>query len=142
MTWPKHINDAWFYTYAPNDPLSEKWQKGLVTIKQVNPDAVMIVGSDDLVTPKYIEACKYLISKGADLVYLPGCYFYCTKTKRMFWGWAERLGLGRCVSRSLLNRLDWKLWPDGLNSGLDGAMWDRINELKDVRIAKIDPPGS
>lgn len=119
----------------PNQPLSDKWQAGISAIEDddIDIDAVMIVGSDDLVTPKYLEACMYLMQNGADYIYLPGCYFYDAPTKRMIWGQAERLGLGRCISRRLLDRLDWQPWPEGLTHGLDGAMWERVQSLGDVR---------
>ena len=96
----------------------------------IDINAVMIVGSDDLVTPVYIEAVKYLLEKGVDYITLPSLYFYDLQSGRMHFCLAERLGLGRVLSRRLLDLLDWKPWPEGLNSGLDGAMYQRIQELK------------
>ena len=125
----------WDSVSFSNSPLSDKWIRGVNWISLNQPvDAVIIVGSDDLITPKYIEACRYLIENGADYIYLPGSYFYDTQTGRMIWGYAERLGMGRCISRRLLDRLDWKPWPEGLEYGLDGAMWERVKELDDVNI--------
>lgn len=123
---------------AKNNPLSNKWQSGLTALSVMDVDAVMILGSDDFVNPGYIDSCKYLLQGGAEYVSLPGCYFFDTQTKRMIWGAAERLGLGRCISRGLLERLDWTLWPGGLNQGLDGAMWERVSNLGNVRHVRLD----
>lgn len=133
----------WNMTSAPNEPLSDKWLHGLQWMREWQDrweymDAVIIVGSDDLITPSYIDACRYLIAEGADYVYLPGCYFYDAPTKRMIWGQAERLGLGRCISRRLLDRMDWQPWPEGLTHGLDGAMWERVQAIGDVRHVRLD----
>lgn len=129
--------DLWSVVH-PNSPLSDKWLRGMQECRDSGMDAVLIVGSDDLITPKYVEACRYLIENGADYVYLPGCYFYNALDGRMIWGQAERLGLGRCLSRRLLERLDWEPWPEGLPYGLDGAMWERVQALDDVSIVCLD----
>ena len=129
----------WGFIDYPNEPLSNKWNGGMSCMDLDDPlDGVMIVGSDDLVTPQYIETVKYLLDKGADYIFLPSLYFYNLQDGRMHWCMAERLGLGRVLSRRLLDMLDWRPWPDGLNRGLDGAMWEKIKELKEVKIVKLD----
>lgn len=119
----------WFFGEHANSPLSDKWQHGITRLNDggADVDAVIVVGSDDLVTPGYIEACKYLIERGADVVQMDGAYFYDAVNKKMIWAYASRMGLGRCISRRLLDKMDWKLWPDGRDSGLDGAMWEMIS---------------
>ena len=104
----------------PNQPLSNKWSAGMEHMKDCG--AVIIVGSDDLITPKYVEACRYLLGQGVEYTYLEGAYFLDATTPRMCYATARRLGLGRCVSASLMNRMNWRPWPDGLDSGLDGNM--------------------
>lgn len=128
----------WHFPYFDNDPLSNKWNNGINFMEASDIDGIMIVGSDDLVTPSYIEAAKYLLEQGADYIFLPSLYFYNLKDGRMHYCLAERLGLGRVLSRRLLDMLDWKPWPDGMNKGLDGAMWGKIKELKEVNIVKLD----
>ena len=126
----------WENVFYPNSPLSDKWQCGLNAVNR-DVDAVIIVGSDDLITPGYIEACKYLLKRGAEYIYMDGAYFYNAETGKMIWGNAERLGLGRCISRSLLDRMNWKLWPDGLENGLDGAMWERVQQTTEPKIVQL-----
>lgn len=123
----------------PNKPLSNKWNYGMSMMKDWKPDAVIIVGSDDLITPKYIEACRYFLKHGAEYICLEGAYFFDAIKQRMCYGKARRLGLGRCLSRSLLERVDWNPWPNGLNSGLDGAM-DEVLAPHYPRIVRIEDP--
>jgi len=130
----------WDTVCHSNEPLSGKWNAGMKAFYDLDEplDGVMIVGSDDLVTPSYIDAAKYLLERGADYIFLPSLYFYNLQDGRMHYCLAERLGLGRVLSRRLLDMLDWKPWPDGLNKGLDGAMWEKIKDLKEVNIVKLD----
>ena len=136
--WDYYAHSSrWLFNASSNSNLSGKWNKGLDNPRDGGWNAVMIVGSDDLVTPRYIEAVKYLLEKGADYIYLPALYIYNLQDGRMHYCLAERLGLGRVLSRRLLDRLDWKPWPDGINRGLDGEMWKKINALKDVNIVRL-----
>lgn len=128
----------WWSTDHANNPLSDKWQHGIENVgADGDMDAVIIAGSDDFLTPQYIEACRYLIERGADLIQLDGAYFLNAETGDMIWSNAISMGMGRCISRRLLDRLDWQLWPEGLNQGLDGAMMQRIHELDGVNIVKL-----
>ena len=137
------VTGDWGYIGYPNNNLSGKWNHGMMHIRSFHEfqnnslAGVMIVGSDDLVTPQYVDAVKYLLARGVDYISLPTLYFYNLDTGRMHYCLAERLGLGRVLSRRLLDMLDWEPWPNDLNSGLDGAMWDRISKLKDVKAVKL-----
>ena len=122
---------------APNEPLSDKWLSLMPYVFDSDMDAVIIVGSDDLVTADYIEACAYMVERGADFIYMDGAYFYDAVSGRMIWGNAERLGLGRCLSRRLLERLEWTPWPEGLGYGLDGSMSERVKALRDVGVVHL-----
>ncbi|MDB4726341.1 hypothetical protein OAF54_02800 [bacterium] len=130
-------SDRWDWWGRENSPLSNKWQSGIDYIRALQSydghksdiDAVMIMGSDDFVSPQYIEACKGLIASGVDYIYMDGAYFYDTVSGRMMWAHAEKLGLGRCISARLLDRMDWQLWPAGMENGLDGAMDDKIRAM-------------
>lgn len=122
----------------PNNPLSNKWQGGLDAFYSMSdPDAVIIVGSDDLITPAWIDACRKLLEQGAEYIYMDGAFFYDAPTGRMVWGYTEQQGLGRCISRSLLDRMNWQLWPAGHDRGLDGLMWQEVQKAHEPRIAKV-----
>jgi len=123
------IYDRWHFEEYPNQPLSDKWNRGMLAMRDCDVDAVLIAGSDDLISVKYIQACAYCVKRAKQYIYLPGCYFLDLETMRCMWAWARRLGLGRCLSRSLLNELEWQPWPMGVKEGLDGAMTEKMRNL-------------
>ena len=107
--------------YADNEPLGAKWNAAVRTSQMFGADAVMIVGSDDLVSPDYIKHALRLIERGADVVQPAGCWFVELSSGEAFFH-PIRTGAGRVVSRRLLELLDWKLWPDYATIRLDGEM--------------------
>lgn len=132
--------DRWYGVEHPNQPLSDKWNHGMKEMREYDVDAVIIVGSDDLISVKYIQACAHCVSRAKQYVYLPGCYFLDLETQDCIWAYARRLGLGRCLSRSLLDDMDWQPWPSGVKEGLDGEMAERMRkfcpDFVNVRFAK------
>jgi hypothetical protein len=137
-------SENWSFLLADNNPLSLKWQSGLNAIHGARflyeSDAVMTVGSDDFLTPQYIEACRYLLAQGAELIEMDGAYFHDTRTGRTIWANALSMGMGRCYSRALLDRLDWQLWTEEADSGLDSMAMIRVlqegGEVKRISLSK------
>ena len=89
-----------------------------------DPDAVMVIGSDNLCHPEWIQFCVNELVNGADVVGSNIIHFVDPVSDRVMRS-RLRSGAGRCYSRKLLDAYDWKLWPDDLNEGLDGAV-DRL----------------
>lgn len=130
---------------SPNQPLGDKWQSGVDYIKDnVECDAVLMLGSDDLIegSDNYI---KYL-EDGYEFIGLGDVFIKDTLTGRVkHWqGYTnkrkgESAGAGRCFSRSLLDKLDWKLW-EGLTKGLDGHLSIRLSKLnyKSINVASSE----
>lgn len=99
-----------------NNPLSEKWQFGIFCSKEYEPDGVIISGSDDLLTARYIinitrnkgpkiyglRDLLYLDHLNRQLYYWPGY----DKSYRL----KEPIGLGRFFNREVLDKCDWVLW--------------------------------
>ena len=115
-----------------NEPLGAKWNTALHYLKDVDLSNVIILGSDDIVSTSFID---YQISKGdTDLSAMEDLWFWGLNKKRdgykTFGHWTSNLckllGVGRMVSREVLEKLDWKLWDDDLRSGLDRSALDRI----------------
>lgn len=126
---------GWHYAEAPNAPLSCKWNAGagaLHALPQNGPngerglDAVMIVGSDDFVAPGYMAAAADAIRGGATLVRTEAVVFADAATGRAVRCRMARMGAGRVLAASVLDRLNWQPWPPGLGRRLDGAMDKRI----------------
>jgi hypothetical protein len=134
----KSANACKEFHYVPfkNKPLSNKWNAGMLKMKELNVDYVLCLGSDDLMCnnalDKYIEAME----QGFDFIGLLDCFIYDTKTNDLrFWvGYngkriGETAGIGRCLSSRLLEQMSYLPWGDGIDRGLDGAMF---KELKNI----------
>ena len=124
-------SSGWDYLEYENRPLSKKWQAGLYALRTTKPDFVITVGSDDLLSTDYFR-------KIIDRCPIDGCtgiydfWFLDLKRKQMgYWsemnrstpfggGYIRTLGAGRCYSKRILDNLNWELWPNDQDSGLDG----------------------
>ena len=61
-----HSNNKFYFVQHENNPVSLKWNKCVKSAQQFNPDAVMILGDDDIILDKYLTICKYYIKNGYD----------------------------------------------------------------------------
>lgn len=125
------------YIEHPNLPLGKKFNAGLLALQGTSVDYVMVMGSDDVISSSLVE--KYLahMTKGVDVIGILDMYVYYVKNKKLYyWGGygkirsGEPIGLARCISRNVLNKLNWKLWDDKLNKSLDFSMWQKIKGYK------------
>lgn len=117
----------------PNQPLSIKLQKGLEWCKQFDFDALLCVGSDDIIfgLEHYI---KYLDKH--DFVAVQDCYLRDNATGETYY-WdgykggdrqGEPVGAGRMFRRDLLDRMDWLIWDSPRVSSVDRIGWARIKQ--------------
>ena len=108
--------EGWRYVSAPNRPLSPKGNAAALALKG-KVDAVLNVGSDDLVSPGYIAAAVEAIKGGADYVLPEGLCFLDLVASADGQGLqamavrAPRIGAGRVLSARLLDTLHWHPWP-------------------------------
>jgi len=81
---------------------------------------------------------KY-INEGYEYLYLLDCYFYDTQRKcGLYWGGyrmsnnaGHPAGIGRMLSKNLMDKLEWKPWYDVKLSGrLDEAMNQKMAEIR------------
>jgi hypothetical protein len=77
-------------------------------------------------------------NRGHQVVGLLDAYFLECGTERFVhwkgypptWRYKETIGMGRCISRQAMERLDYDPWGDcRINFGLDGAMSKRLRTL-------------
>ena len=93
----------------PNFPLPAKFQYGLDQLRD-RVDAVFFLDDDDLINNTLIDK---IISQGEELVWPIGLYMANSKSGeiRVFdWFYRKYSSVGRLARKSLLDRLDWKLW--------------------------------
>lgn len=128
------------YLEHPNQPLGAKFNAGMRWFKEKdeekNIDYVMILGSDDYVSPNLIEAYLPHFTSQTDIIGLLDLYFLNIPTAQMvyFPGYQDHrtgqtLGAGRCLSRQCLNLLQWTPWEDPINASLDHAMTQKLKTL-------------
>lgn len=109
------------YLEHPNNPLSYKWNAGVIATRSYDPDGVVIVGSDDLISANAFPLMAEKLAGGVDFFGISDLYFFDVTTRRLG-HWAgygdvypdrqgEPIGCGRSFSRNLLERTGWNLWP-------------------------------
>jgi hypothetical protein len=122
------------YLEYANEPLSKKWGFGLKAASKYDPDGVVTLGSDDLVSKNTIERYIKCIQNNELFLGFYDIYFYSKKHSLIHWdgyGYSsinngmpgrtgETIGAGRFYSKHLLNYIEYNLWGDlSINSGLD-----------------------
>ena len=140
------------YFEYENQPMSEKWNFGLQMTKKINPDAVIIVGSDDLIDKNLLKFYDKKLKQGYMMVGIKDFYIYDTERRKLaYWrGYGklndahrmnETIGLARCLSRTLLDKLDFNIWNDlNISRNLDGAMTTRLKEVGIYPVSEANMP--
>lgn len=121
------------YIIHPNKPVSKKWNYGLEFAKKIHFEYLIITGSDDFFCPELWEWYKGLNVHYAGLLDI---YFMDAGNGKIKYNdgfranrQGEPHGAGRALHRNVLETLNWKLWDDNLNEGLDGSMTKQLNTL-------------
>lgn len=129
-----HHNNKFHFIKHPNFPLSKKWNTAIKTSKQYNPHGVMILGSDDIITPEYLYNCK---------VYLKNDYDYISNTKWISINFEENIisflryirrptldgiGAGRVVGKNILEKMNYNLYNFESNIFLDGSSFEKYKK--------------
>lgn len=110
-----------FVVSHENLPLGKKKNFGLQAAKSFDFDYLMEIGSDTLVLTELLDQYKEYIG-----VYhffgIGDAAFIDSETQscRRVVG-ASTYGGGRMISRTALEAMNWRIWPDNLNKGLDNA---------------------
>jgi hypothetical protein len=120
------------FVHHKNYPLGNKWNSGFRFAKSLGVDAVLYIGSDDMISENWMEVMLPLIDeydlvgvksyhtakisydKGIETGYFPGY----DGTNRE----GDSIGAGRLISSRILDKIDWTPFDGSLNRGLDGSM--------------------
>lgn len=132
---PCKLNPAWRYAGADNMPLTDKWNAGAKLVADLDVDCVVITGSDDFLNAAYFEHVRDLILEGADYIKLGGLHFY--DFHRLIYVKDCFAGLGRCLSRRLMDMVEWEPYAVGHPKGIDGRMDERCFPLVRDTTARI-----
>jgi hypothetical protein len=119
------------YIECDNDPLGFKMNK--TTLAAKGSDYVICMGSDDVFCDRLWNELSKLMDKGHDIIGLEDLYAYDLNTRNaIYWaGYADErkgatTGVGRCLSKRVMESLNWKCWENNINKGLDSSMTRRI----------------
>lgn len=131
------LRSAW-----QNNPVSRKWQGALTLARHMlNPDAVMVVGSDDFINEAYLRHAVARLKSGVQGCGPDSVWFYSipggplglwrgpmTIERSPEHSVALPAGAGRVLSRGLLDALEWQLWDFDRDTALDTHSSRRIIE--------------
>lgn len=146
------IDDFQYYNFK-NQPLSDKWNYGSMLLKNHDFDYVLLIGSDDLIDVKFMMEYFVRMKNGSDYIGILDMYIYdLFRSKLFYWdGYrqmsgrqGETIGLGRCLSKRIVEILDYQLWSYGLNMGLDGSLNKKLNKIPQLErsIFKLEDTNS
>lgn len=110
-----------------NEPLSFKWNEAVKSLKTVDFDAVILLGSDDFIDEAFVDYVSRNI-KLCDLIGFKDIYFKEDKNLYYWSGYqcsrkGEPAGAGKTYSKEFLERINYDLFPKSSNYSLDGISW-------------------
>jgi hypothetical protein len=123
----------------PNQPLGKKKNFGLQHAAQFDFDYMMEIGSDDLILNELLtDYLKYIGNRDifgvVDAAYIDSDGGEC----RRLISRASTYGAGRMIKRKVLEKMNWKLWADHINKGMDNNSIFSIKH-KDFTYYKVEP---
>lgn len=116
----------WCYVEAPNHKLGGKWNAGMRSLRSTNVDAVVIVGSDDVLNAEYFDAMAAHVAAGTDLFTLRGLWFLDAPTNRLSYNYLWFTGAGAMVSRAVLDKVAWRPWEAERTRYLDTSLLNAV----------------
>jgi hypothetical protein len=133
------------YVYAPNTPLSNKWNEGIKRLQNYDFKACMILGSDDIISTNLVKRFLKVIELGIEFTGVLDAYVYnIDKKEGVYWSGytnareGESVGIGRTYSKKLISKLGYRLWSNDMNRCLDGNVQQRIKGCTKVITRMFD----
>lgn len=120
-----------------NRPLGAKWNAAFVEAGRKGADACLFVGSSDWLSDNWCSELSPMLHQ-YDMLGTLGCHFLDISkigNRLVYWpgyngsrAW-ESIGIGRLLSKRILDKIDWKPFNDSLDSGLDSSMSEKIKRV-------------
>lgn len=138
------INEGVDYCFSINKPLGNKYLTGIYECKKYNPKAIIVLGSDDLLSKKYVEeAFKSLKGSKVGLVGTSKWFIFSSEKEVYSSVYTNKskhktVGAGRMYSREFLDKVKWNIFDSSLNNGLDlkGEVMTRRHNYKIIIMKK------
>jgi hypothetical protein len=140
-------NRRFKYFNYENFPISNKWNYAASILKTKVFDYVIFLGSDDFVDEDLMNEYYKKMKSKYDFIGIQDMYVYNLKNnKKYYWrGYkketgrqGETIGLGRCFSKNLLEKLNYQPWIDGINKSLDSSMQNKLKGISNFTKTTIN----
>ena len=133
--WTALADEDWTILTCKNEPLGRKWNYGVAAayIKHKQFNSFTILGSDNLVSRRYIIKAVQALRDGADLVGIGQCIFYDMLTGeagQVSPGVQFGYGPARLYSLEVMRQLQWRLVDHGQNKKMESILDQRLIQLQ------------
>jgi hypothetical protein len=132
-------NGAEFLFCAPDMPLGAKWQLCIDVAMDRNPDAILIMGSSDMISDNWIPVLYKEIENGYAMVGTSGIHFLDIKQRNRLnlchWkGYnnyraGEPIGTGRLISAKALRMMGGIAFDRHINHSLDYSTMEKLDGI-------------
>lgn len=116
----------------PNNPVSYKWNIAMRFMRDYGVENCTITGSDDIISTSYYLKTLEQAEKGIDLIGTDSAYFFCgqgkDRGKLVKLQGRAMLGIGKTVSKRVLDEADWFLWRKEKGWGMDAMAQQEIDK--------------
>jgi hypothetical protein len=119
-----------------NIPLGAKWQAGVNAAAKMNPDPLIILGSDDLLINNYVDMVLDKINEGYDFIGSDAWFTLNVNTGAVYQNsYTNRnqnrpIGSGKAMTLKFLNAINWKVFDASAMKGLDDRSFIQANNIK------------
>lgn len=138
------------FVVVSNKYVSKKFQSAITLAKEHSPDYVVVVGSDDFISPSFFSKISYFCSFNEAIGFKDLC-FYDTKKRDLYLielslvrylegfdshsitylkNEISTLGAFRVYGKGLLASIDWILTEELVTGGVDNTIDNRLKKLK------------
>lgn len=125
------------YVEAPNDPLAKKHNMAVREARRMRPDYLLMMGSDDIVTPEAFEVYLEAAKKKIDFIGVTDFYFWDYQSKKAsYWGGyidqrkGHTAGAGRMISASLMGKWGWQPFENKHSKILDDSIQQKLKNTR------------
>jgi hypothetical protein len=126
---------GWTVVDCPNKPLGRKFNATARAAKDLDADALLLMGSDNFISPKAFEVFARAIDKYRALG-VQHCHFINSDTGhavRWHYGldhhrYKEPIGPARLINRDALEAVDWAPWDPSAFRGVDRTQTEKLME--------------
>lgn len=141
----KQLAKGFDYIEVENSPLTFKNNAMMLRAKKHDPDAVVLMGSDDIINENVVEYYYKLIEQKEQRVCgFSDLYFYDYMSGiASHYESAKAFGAGRFFPRNVLNKIRFKGWGQEKDKGCDGENQDVLNnhgvgEIHNISLSDIN----